>query len=145
MIQYEFADVYNQSLRPPAAWREESGQIQALPQIDPRQPLRRVAQRDRVEFELQRSLRARFRHASLVRQVQFQYRDAGRRMAQIGTGRERGAELNPIQSPRRAAYAAACSEAAFLASSRSTTFIIGDGAVSAFFMPTVRCRSTASL
>jgi hypothetical protein len=102
-------------------------------------------------------------HRAFVPQAQFRDRDTGRCVAQRASRHRHGPQpdlvhalvsLAPVPAPPQAAAgadAAGCaagwagSDAAFFASSRSTTFIIGEAAVSAFFILIVRWRSTASL
>src|SRR5262249_33159016 len=104
--------------------------------------------RDHIEFVIEFSLKARFDHTAAILEPEFLHLQSGRRVARFSLPYQpRG--HNPTIGIRGAGRGrqvdVACSDAAFLASSFSTIFIIGEGAVSAFLVPTVRCRRTASL
>ena len=134
-------------LGPPAGGSQEAAQQEPASQCNLRQPLCHITYRDHIDYEIKLSLKARFDRAALELESKFLHSQSGRRVSRPAL---------PYQPRRNHASVrralgrirqvdAACSDAAFLASSFSTIFIIGEGEVSAFLVPTVRWRRTASL
>jgi len=131
----------------PAGGSEEAAQHEPATQFNLCQSLCHITYRDHVEFEIQLSLKARFDGAALEPESKFLYSQSARRVSHPALPyqpRRNHASVGRVPGRIRQVDAA-CSDAAFLASSFSTIFIIGEGEVSAFLVPTVRWRNTASL
>jgi len=144
-------DVQAELLCLPARRRQEPAQSELRPECHFSQPPCHIPHCNRIEFEIELPLETRLDHRPRVLETQLLYAQARGRVARGTLPYQPRRDRPSIHSAATGAAEpdqpadAAGSDAAFLASSFSTIYIIGEGAVSAFRVPTVRWRSTASL
>jgi len=114
-----------------------------------RQPSCHITHCYRVEFVVELALEARFNHAAGELKPKFLYLQPSRRVSRSALPYQPRGDEASVGAGRLAGrghqVAVGLFRRGFLGLSFSTIFIIGEGAVSAFFVPTVRWRKTASL
>jgi len=148
----------DQTIRATCPRRNEAGDQQRLSQRLAIQAKRHGADRDGRELKIQLPLGTGLHHRAAEPETAFRDCDAGRCVTHSTARHRHRSDPKLVHSCDRNSHclaatraetvayaAAACSAAALRASSRSTTFIIGEAVASAFFILIVRWRSTASL
>ena len=147
----DFRHVQYQLAARPRLGCDEPGELEPDPERRSRNHLRLLFNRDARELELHSAFGARLDLAGRVPDREAHDRDAAGGVAQHVTGGELAGEREPVAAVQ--ARRQACASAAALGVSGAgwrtdfdfSSFIIGEGAVTAPFILTTRCLSTASL